>query len=166
MYNGIMPDAPELKDGLEHHLWRPGIMKIIPPGLPKRFISQWIQHYFRIHRNNDYAVLYITDGGNIVHRTCLIPPNFRATFMDCDDLQIGCTSTTADYRNKGLATSGLTKALSLFMKPKRRFWYLARENNLPSINVCMNVGFEYIGNLKEENAFGRLVKRYYIDDNQ
>ncbi len=157
---GELVSEPELDERYNFFLWRPGMLRVIPPGMSRKHGVMWLKHYLRFFRNRGYSVLYIMHQKVIVHRCCLIPGYFRTPYMEREDLQITMTHTYDRYKNQGFAKVGLRKALTLMRKPGRRFWYLVRENNLASITVCTGVGFECIGYRKN---VGSCFEKHIIE---
>jgi RimJ/RimL family protein N-acetyltransferase len=155
---------PELDARYTYRLWRPSWRRLVPPGLPRRRFVAWLQHYLHIYRNRDYSVLYIMDRQVIVHRSCVLPANFRIPYMQPEDVEILMTFTHEAYRNQGLAQAGLRRVLTLMRKPGRQFWYVVREDNLPSIAVCKKMGFSLVGYQKIVQPHRLSVKRFAIEN--
>lgn len=133
-----------LPAGLSFYWWRPSLFSLMPPTLGVRVLGWWLFHSLGVFRNSGYAVLFIKDRGAIIHRSCVIPAYFRWPFMRRDDLQISSTFTSHAYRGKSLATIALNEIVRELSFPGRRFWYVSRKENLPSV-VARKAGFEMVG---------------------
>ena len=72
---------PEIDDRYRFVFWRPGIFRVVPPGLPFKFVLWWLAHYLRVFRNRDYSVLYIMDGDIIAHHLVVVPSYYRWPLM-------------------------------------------------------------------------------------
>lgn len=144
-------------------IWQPSVTSLIPPTLGFKYFLWWLFHYLKIFRNKDYAALLIGEGNKVVHISCIVPAHYRWPFMNANDCQISSTWTHVDYRGKGLATVGLKKAIELYAKPNRRFWYVSRAANKASIAVCKKVGFSLIGSGRRTRKMGtRLLGQLVI----
>ncbi|MDD4402977.1 MAG: GNAT family N-acetyltransferase [Desulfitobacteriaceae bacterium] len=163
--DGKVTIASELNSEYWIKIWRPSITHVIPPTLGPKFAFWWLFHYLKIFRNRDYAVLLIGVGNLIIHRSCIIPAYFRWPFMNFNDCQISSTWTHPDFRGKGLATIGLKKAIQIYAKPNRCFWYVSRKNNPASISVCKKAGFSLFGTGRRIKRMGtKLLGMLVIDD--
>lgn len=127
-------------------LWTPSGLEVIPPGISwLPFVIWWAMHSLHIFTNRDYGLYLIRDHNNSIHRSVITPRYFRFPFMARDDLQIGDTWTSTEYRGNGLASVAIQKILELHKKPGRRFWYVVEENNIPSIRAVEKAGFVKCG---------------------
>ncbi len=125
-------------------IWRPGLLRFRPKGLPLYpFLVWWAFHQLRLFANRDYAVVLVHSQGQLVHRSVVTPGYFRFPFMGKRDLQVGDTWTHPAHRGKGLARIGLNAALQI--GKGREYWYLVEEDNLPSIRVAERLGFRLAG---------------------
>jgi RimJ/RimL family protein N-acetyltransferase len=146
----------------EECLWQPTSTKITPTGFPANpFLVWWLFHKLTIFTSRDYALYLIHKGGKIVHRACVFPKYFRFPFMDKQDLQIGDTWTSPDYRGQGLATHAINRILTLCNAPSRHFWYVVRETNAPSIRVVEKAGFSLVGRGTKIKRFGLAILGSY-----
>lgn len=154
----------EIDDRYRFVSWRPGIFRIVPPGLSFKLAFWWLAHYLRVFRNRDYSVLYIMDGDIIAHHLVVVPSYYRWPLMGNSDVQISSTHTYPKYRRRGLATAGLRKAIALMKKPGRRFWYVSSEKNAPSIALCKTAGFKTVAYLRRINRRGLRLTHYVVDE--
>lgn len=131
---------------LQTTLWHPRLTSFAPAGLPLYpFGVWWIFHYCRIFSNEDYGVVLVSRGGEIVHRSCVFPGYFRFPFMAKGDLQIGDVWTRGDFRGKGLGRATLRWIVSRFRESDRRFWYITSQDNFASIRLAESAGFRRVG---------------------
>lgn len=145
-------------------LWKPTLRQIVPPGSPLKLAVWWGMHYLHIFTNREYRLLLICHDGAVVHRSVVSPRYFRFPFMDRDDLQIGDTWTSPQFRGKGLATIAVTEILHLMRKPGRRFWYLTKASNVASIRVIEKVGFKKVGEgIRTKRCGLRALGSFVID---
>jgi RimJ/RimL family protein N-acetyltransferase len=138
-------------------IWKPGLDAILPPTMGRRFVVWWLFHSLGILRNGMYRVLLIRYEGAVVHRTCLVPKYFRWPFMGEDDLQISSTWTDPAHRGRGLATFALQHLVQSYANGSRQFWYLSREDNTVSNNVCLRCGFTFECLMRRTHPWGSLL---------
>jgi len=140
------PVPAALPPGLTLACWRPGPLRLRPPGFPARPFLVWgLWHALGVFRSRDYAIVQIFDGDAPVHRTCLLPAHFRFPFMAPGDLQAAGIWTRPDLRGRGLGLAALREVLRRCQDPGRTLWYLAREQNQPSIRLAAKAGFRLWG---------------------
>jgi RimJ/RimL family protein N-acetyltransferase len=130
------------------------------------FAVWWAFHYARIFSNREYGVFSIFRDNMMIHRSCIFPGYFRFPFMSKDDLQIGDTWTSPNYRKQGLATFALSKICEIFAKPKRTFWYVVEEGQYPSIRVVEKTGFKKIGEGRRTKRFGLSILGSFVMEAQ
>lgn len=146
-------------------IWRPKIYRIAPKGSDKEMFFWcfvwWIFHYLRVFKNSNYSIfiIYSNITKEIAHYSVVMPRYFRSSFMGKDDLQIGPIGTSEKHRRKGLASYGIEKIIEFYRNKNIRFWYLVREENIPSRKCIENFGFTIYG---EGTKVGKL-KRYIIE---
>ncbi|MGD0898078.1 MAG: GNAT family protein [Thermoguttaceae bacterium] len=163
--DGSHLDEPSLDPRYHFQFWRPGPFRIIPPGTSYKFACWWLAHYLRIFRAPGYMVLYVMHKERIVHRTCILPGIFRWSFIGAQDLHIFATWTEPEYRGQGLAVAALREAIVRTRKPGRRYWYIAREENEPSIRVCRKASFQFAGFCARKRRLGfRLRDQFILTD--
>ncbi|MDD5208169.1 MAG: GNAT family N-acetyltransferase [Elusimicrobiales bacterium] len=145
---------PVLAEELEFVWWRPRGFSVMPPTFGVRGFVWWLFLKCGIFINQDYAVLYIKHGNRFIHRSVILPGYFRWPFMAKEDLQISSTWTDPAYRGEKLATSALQKIVSELRKSNRRFWYVSRDSNPPSIVVAKKAGFRLKAYALRTRRFG------------
>lgn len=134
-------------------LWNPGLLRVRPKGLTLYpYVVWWLFHHLRVFANRGYAIVLIHHQGQLVHHSTITPGYFRFPFMAESDLQVGSTWTSPEYRGKGLGALGLRTALASV--GRRVCWYLAEEDNLPSIRVAEKAGFVLAGAGVRTSRFG------------
>jgi RimJ/RimL family protein N-acetyltransferase len=153
-----------LPEGYECNLWRPGLARIVPPGLPWiPFAAWWLMHGLGIYSNRGYGVLMIHCRGELAHRSVVTPRYFRFPFMGKSDLQIGDTWTSEQHRGKGLAGAAIQAILDADPRPDRVYWYICEEANIPSRRVVEKLGFRELGKCVRVSRFGlRLLGAFVM----
>jgi ubiquinone/menaquinone biosynthesis C-methylase UbiE/GNAT superfamily N-acetyltransferase len=147
-------------------IWKPSLSSIFPPSLNKRFLLWSIMHFLHLFSTKDYSIVYIKRNSRIVHRSCVIPRYFRWRFMSRNDLQVTSTWTHPDFRGKGLAPIALEFITKKYYQPSRKIWYITRNANIPSIKVCLKVGFKFIGSGVRINRFGFKIFGQFLIQNK
>lgn len=148
-------------------MWRPSMRSITPKGLLRPyFVAWWFFHQFRVFANRDYCIFVAYNKEILVHYSPAFPKYFRFPFMSPDDLQIGSTWTAPEYRRKGLATFAIQKIIESEKKRGRRFWYICKTTNIPSIRVVEKTGFIKAGVGHRFKRFGmKLFGSFLIQAN-
>lgn len=132
-------------NGLRFTFWRPGLVRLNPPGQPLRnTLVWWGLHQTRVFRSRQYSVLLVREDQRIVHRSCIMPAWFRWPFMDSNDVQIAATWTEPDRRGRGIATLA-AQIIVACAQPDQTVWYSTRELNESSVAVCRSAGLEPAG---------------------
>jgi GNAT superfamily N-acetyltransferase len=140
--------------GVYAYLWKPSFSSVHPPDLDGIFRYWGIAYLLKLFGNHDYRVLYLLSGSRVVHRSVVMPRYFRWPFMNRDDLQVSSTWTDPLYRGRGYATYALIMITQLFSKPGRSIWYVTRDNNIPSVKVCLSAGFQLYNYAERKNFLG------------
>jgi len=155
-----------LPEGYRYSVWRPGLMRIVPPGLPRfPFVAWWVMHFLGGFSNRDYSVLMVHCGGELVHRSVVFPRYFRFPFMGATDLQIGNTWTSEQHRGRGLAAFAIQAIRDRDPRPDRVYWYVCEQTNIPSIRVVEKLGFRKAGDCVRVSRFGlRLLGAFIITE--
>lgn len=159
--------SPDLPSGYQLKIWRPSIFELIPKGLPKfPFILWSIMHYLKLFSNSNYNIFLIYYNNVIIHYSGVLPKHFKYPFMDENDIQIGPCWTHTEHRRKGIASYALRKIVETYKKPGCKFWYITREENIPSKEFIESLGFlKYgIGFKKSRLRIGALSHFYIIAD--
>ena len=153
-----------LPEGYTCSFWRPGLFRVVPPGLPGLpFATCWLMHFLGVFSNREYGVLMIHCRGELVHRSVVFPRYFRFPFMGDTDLQIGYTWTRELHRGKGLAGFAIQAIRDRDPRPDRIYWYVCEEANLASIRVVEKLGFRKAGDCVRVSRFGlRLLGAFII----
>lgn len=145
----------ELPEGITVNVWRPTRTAMIPPSCGRlSSLAYWLLHQLQMFTNRDYQVLYLMQRGRMIHRLSLIPRCQRWPFIEPSDLQISNTWTPSELRGRRLASVGLNAALASAWQPDRWFWYVTREDNLASIQVCTRAGFKLTGYARRTSPLG------------
>lgn len=162
---GAPPPQPRLGGSYRWELWRPGLLRLRPPGSGRAPWAWWLFHYARVFANRDYAALLLWQDRRLAHRSLIFPGYFRFPFQARQDLQIGDTWTDPADRGQGLATFALRHIVTVCSLPgKRRFWYIVEENNPASIRVVEKAGFQLVGRGQRTSRWGiRLLGAYRLD---
>jgi RimJ/RimL family protein N-acetyltransferase len=149
--------------GLEIELWRPSMMRLIPPG-PRQapLFLWWLLHHARAFANRDYSALIIRDGRRVVHRSMIFPRYFAFPFMEAGDLQVGNTWTAPDYRGKGLATTAIRAVMERRWRDGRRIWYVASATNTASLAVAHGAGLVPVGRAMRRSRGVRALGGYSL----
>lgn len=131
---------------LRMEIWKPGIFRVKPPGVPGRAIlAYWVFHWLRVFKNSDYTFLLLFKGDRLVHYSAAYPGYFRFPFMAKNDLQIGYVWTDPNCRGEGLATCGVSLLASAVASTQRSIWYIVSQENSPSICIAEKLGFHLVG---------------------
>lgn len=122
--------------------------------------------YTLVGGTRHYRGLAIADPSGIVKHTAMVFPRyFRFPFMGRDDLQIGLLKTDPSAEGLGLASYAVQELLRT-MEPKNAFcWYLADQQNLPSLRVAEKNGFELVARGCRTSRLGlRLFGSFVIQE--
>lgn len=140
-YTAEGPNALPSVEGYDLRVWSPSWRRLIAPTMGLRSLEWWL--WVRLGRQGmgDYRVFLLSDGGQVIHRSCALPACPRWPFMGARDIHVCMTWTDPAYRGRGLATLVLATLVRTMAIPGRRFWYLARPRNAASIAVCTKAGF-------------------------
>jgi GNAT superfamily N-acetyltransferase len=162
-------DAPPARPGTggrDWILWRPSLLRFVPPGLPLvPYGAWWLFHYAGIFGNPDYRILLLYDKGVPLHRSVVTPPFFRFPFLGREDLQIGDTWTAPESRGRGIAAAALRQVVDRLGRPGRTFWYVVEEENGASIAAVRKAGFERHGTAVRTSRLGlRLLGAYELTE--
>lgn len=155
-----------LPAGYAFSSWRPGLLRVVPPGLPWiPFAVWWLMHVLGIYSNRGYGVVMIHYRGALVHRSVVTPRYFRFPFMGEVDLQIGDTWTSQAHRGKGLAGFAIQAILDSDPSPDRVYWYICEKANIPSRRVVEKLGFRQLGACTRIPRFGlRLLGEFVVEE--
>jgi RimJ/RimL family protein N-acetyltransferase len=151
-------------EGYELEVWEPSLMRLVPPGVPRRIYAVWWAFdRARVFRNGDYAVVLARKGRELVHRLGIFPGYFRFPFMGRDDLQIGHVWTSPAHRGRGLAAWAVRFAMEQRATDRRTFWYLTHDSNLASLRIAERVGFVRFGTAARTRRLGlRILGRFEV----
>jgi len=147
-------------------IWRPKIYEITPKGLfTPAFFTWGVLHILGLFHCPEYRVFLIYyKNKKIANYTVVQPKYFRSAFMDKDNLQIGPVGTAEDHRRKGLAFYTIQKILEFYRDQNRKFWYVARKENEPSLQLVEKVGFRKYGEgIKRKKFIGGILDTYIIE---
>jgi|SRR3989344_3597520 len=158
-HSGKISGKSDLPAGYYLKIWQPSILGLSPKGLPKfPFILWSIMHYLKLFRNSNYRIFLVYYNKRIVHYSVVLSKHFKYPFMDNDDIQIGPCWTNIEHRRKGIASYAIKKIVEAHKKSGRKFWYVTREENIPSKKFIESLGFlKYgIGFKKRRGGIGAL----------
>lgn len=132
---------PPLPDGYSIEIFAPSLHRLCQsddPAAP----PFWIYLFWYFASVDRYTIFYVRHGTRIVHSSHVLSRNPKLAFMDRGDLHIGPCHTDLAYRGQKLfpATLGIVCA----RYPGRRFWMLAKENNIASHRGILRAGFEAV----------------------
>lgn len=154
--------------GVKYNYYKPRLWSIAPKGLKWKypFPLYWVLAYLSFFKNDYYTILTIYHDRCLIHYTCLIPPFFQTPFMNDQDLQVGPIWTSKQFRRKGLAKFGISSMTSQYSQNIRKFWYIVRKENKPSIKLIDKLGFEYYGEgVKKNGLFGiSALGKFIVQD--
>ncbi len=145
----------DLPEGYSLKIWRPSIFELIPKGLSKfPFILWSIMHYLKLFINSNYNIFLVYCNKEIIHYSGVLPKHFKYPFMNNNDIQIGPCWTHTEHRRKGIASFVIKKIIETYKKPGCKFWYITREENIPSKKFIESLGFLKYGIGFKKNKFG------------
>lgn len=160
----LAPAGPalDLPPGLALNLWRPSWRQPLPLGLPWFPYGGWtLFHALGLFASRDYAVLQLWQGQRLVSHLCALPANFKFPFMRPGDLQVALLWTDPALRGGGLGLLLVGELLRRLQAPGRLVWYLAREDNLPSIRLAEKAAFHLWGRGERQPWLG-LLGRFQV----
>jgi RimJ/RimL family protein N-acetyltransferase len=96
------------------------------------------RHALRAHFG---GVTVSAPGGELVHCSIVFPKYFRFPFMGETDLQVGNLWTAQTERGRGIATYAVQEAIRRTHHQHLNLWYVAPDDNQPSIRVATKNGF-------------------------
>lgn len=144
-------------------IWKPSFFELVPKGLPKFPFFVWsIMYYLKLFRNDNYRIFLVYYDKKIVHYSVILPKHFKYPSMDNNDIQIGPIGTDIKHRRKGIASHAVGKIIETYKNLECKFWYLTREDNIPSKEFIENLGFlKYgVGFKKRRIGIGALGHFY------
>jgi len=162
---GIVSES-DLPNGYYFKIWRPSIFGFSPKGLSKFPFSIWsIMHYLKLFSNDNYRIFLVYHDKKIIHYSVVLPKHFKYPFMTNSDIQIGPIWTDTEHRRKGIATFTVRKILETYKTKKGRFWYITREENIPSKEFIESLGFSKHGIGYKKSRLGiRSLSYFYIEN--
>lgn len=128
-----------------HHVqvWRPTLSSPVPKGFPVRFAAWSAADRTGLFKSRELAVYYIEEGGEVIHRSAVLPAWFRWPFMQDGDLQVSSVWTSPEYRGRRLATEMLLTICGDLGRT-HDLWYTSRAENVASLRVAENAGFRFV----------------------
>lgn len=161
--DGLLADLRERQPAYQASFWRPSVARpFAPGGFDPKLASYTFMDLAGMFQTKDYgAVLVAGAGGQIAHRSMIMPRFPRFPFMGRNDLQIGATFTRPDARGQGLALRGALEIVERYSQPGRSFWYLTEAANPASIAVIRKAGFELAGTGRKHPRFGLRFLGFY-----
>lgn len=129
------------------HIWRPGLVRPVPSGLPIRkypyFLFLRVVHSIDCLIGKGYVVYTVYRKNRLVHYSGLAPRCFKYPFMNKNDLIIGPVWTAAEVQRKGIAKAVIRKLLKDYAgHAAETFWYVTQEKNLESNQLIQACGFK------------------------
>jgi RimJ/RimL family protein N-acetyltransferase len=120
-------------------------------------------HQLGVFATREYSVFVIRKGAHPIHYSLVQPKYFRMPAMAEDDLEITSTWTDPEFRGKGLAAFAIREIVRRMGKPGRHFWYLTRENNIPSIKAAEKGGLvRYAEGMRTERMGLRILGSFAV----
>jgi len=138
-------DEPAAPEGYRFSLWQPSLVSIVPPTFGWPEAKWWAYHYAGVFRNEDYRVLYLKQGNEIVHRLGVLPTDRMDSTCAPGDLSVVWPWTHPEHGDQGLETAALRRMLWLLHKPERTFWCVVRKGDRNTVQACREAGFELVG---------------------
>jgi len=166
IYSGKTAFNFKLPEGYHLKIWKPSIFKLPPKLLSRfRFILWSIMHFLKLFNGPDYSIFLVYYNEKIIHYSGVLPKYFKYPFMDEKDIQIGPSWTQEEHQRRGIASFVVSKIIEVYKKPGRRFWYITREENIPSVDFIESIGFLKYGVGIKKNRF-RIggLSYFYITD--
>jgi GNAT superfamily N-acetyltransferase len=139
--------------------WMPSLFCFIPPNSSVKYFFAWVAYFLHIFKNTSYFSNVIYSNKKLICSLVCIPGLFIWPFMGKNDIQIKNVFTHRDFRRRGLAQSLLKYTIEESIAKNTVIWYLTHDNNIPSINLCRKLGFEYKGYFKKSKKWHDLIKR-------
>lgn len=163
-YSRKTPGKPDLPAGYYLKIWKPSVSELNPRGLPKfPFILWSMMYYLRLFKNTNYRIFLVYYDKKIAHYSVVLPKHFKYPFMDNNDLQIGPVGTDINHRRKGLASYTVGKIIETCENPECKFWYLTRDDNIPSKAFIESLGFSRYGEGFRGSGPGiGILGRFYL----
>jgi RimJ/RimL family protein N-acetyltransferase len=161
------PQAPGIALGadLTCELWKPSLGRIRPKGIQSglpRLRARWLMHYLHLFATREYSIFLIRRGERPVHHSLVQPKYFRVPALARDDLEITSTWTEPEFRGRGLAAFAIQEIVRRLGSPGRHFWYLTRENNLPSIRAAEKGGLVRFAEGKRTRRLGLRILGSFV----
>jgi GNAT superfamily N-acetyltransferase len=131
---------------IEFVVWKPGIFRFVPKGLPMKYFYYWLAHYFYFFKNKSYQSILTYCDGKLACSYLIVPGYFRWPFMGKEDLQLTYVKTYPDFRGKGIATKAINFGVDFLMKRGKKnmiIWYVTDDSNPASIKLAQKCGFIY-----------------------
>lgn len=147
-------------------VWKPTLRRLVPKSPAKAPFFVWSAlKFLKLFGSAHYVVFFVKHGGRVVHYSVVLPKYFRTPFMGKNDLQIGPCWTHNEHRRKGIASYVIHEILESYKEADRRFWYIVREDNIPSRRLVEKAGFTLYGKGVREKRFGiRAMGAFSISD--
>lgn len=122
-------DLSDLFDDYTVKVWRPSLVRFVPPGMPKKYLMYWFFHMLGVFKNKNYCAIQVYHKGREVSHSLLVPAYFKWPFMAANDLQYTYSGTIPAYRGKGLNRMVKNFARRLFENKEIKFWSVVAVNN-------------------------------------
>lgn len=88
-----------------------------------------------------YKIIYLKNGGDIIHYTHILPKFFKLSFLSSNDLEIGPSWTKESYRGKGIFPAVICHTVQYFKKKGRSFHCFVHIDNIASQKAIKKSGF-------------------------
>ncbi len=142
---------------IEFEIWEPSIIDMKPRGVPLSLCTWWCYYFTKIllHRPS-YAIFFISMDKAIIHYTLTSFKSFKFPFMNDDDVQIGPSWTTEEYRNGNIASRVILSIIEHHRSDTGNFYWIAREENIASRSLVEKLAFKDCGEIKRNMRLGIL----------
>ncbi len=103
-------------------------------------------------------VYVVSDDGDIMHTSYLIPKCYKFDFMGKYDFEIGPCVTKEKYRGNGIYPYVLKAITESYGNGTTEFYMIVSDDNISSIKGIEKAGFERCGMVKKTKIFKRYLK--------
>lgn len=127
------------------------------PGEEASLKSVLVKIIFQIITFGRARIVYVTDNGNVVHTSYLIPKCIKFPFLCKGDYEIGPCYTAPSYRGRGIYPAVLRYICTNVGNDNTNFYMIVSDTNAPSVRGIEKASFSRIGYVRVSR-----FKRYYL----